>query len=327
EYGYNLVNLDGTATDRLEMAGKIAACLKEHEELFDALQPEAAKVAIAFSTDNSLMNFFNEMHARDYWQSYTGLSRALAQAGCAMDIVRADAAVDDDYSKYDVIYLPMPNYLNGTVAKKLAAFVRRGGTLVSEPSLAQYADDFYSSSVVPGMGMDKVFGCVREDIRTLKEVPLKWKSLQLNGTFYREYLTPRGARVRAKFSNGKVAATENAYGRGRAIYFGTNVFKAYYDKADANLIKVVQEINRPVKRDVWSDSANTIVRVASACGKRAIFVFNAVNETTRASLQIKGSVKSLTDIFGGGAASFRSARGTSSSQMVLGPYQTRILVG
>ena len=100
--------------------------------------------------------------------SIKGMHKALWHADYPIDAVRLDGyVVHEDLSRYKVIYLPFSPYVSKQAAVKLRDYVEGGGTLVAEASAAQFDDTMAVTPVVPGQGLDTLFGCRRADIRTM----------------------------------------------------------------------------------------------------------------------------------------------------------------
>lgn len=328
EYGFNLVNLDGTATERLDMAGRIATCIRENEDLFYALKPPQAQVAIGFSPMNPMLTYFADGNLNAYLACYLGTNRLLAHSGHPIDVVRMDdQAVDDDFSKYKAIFYPLPLWLDEKTAGKLKRFVENGGLLVAEPSLGQYGTDYFSVDTVPGMGLDEIFGCRREIISTRQSVPVKYKAKTLPSRFLEEILIPRGAKVIGKYADGSPAITMNEYGKGKAVYLGTNLFMEYIFSESPATRGFVADLTKTLTR--WatvSVPTETMVKYMECPGKKLVFLINCFNKNQRTVLTLASKVKSARDIFNGGTVKFTPQGGKSSAAFSLKPYDTRLLL-
>lgn len=88
-----------------------------------------------------------------------GAYQAFQDANLNADILTADQVAEQDLSAYKLLYYPLPYYMSKRVADKLAAWVREGGTLVSECYFGAYRSECNLHSLrVPGYGFDELFG-------------------------------------------------------------------------------------------------------------------------------------------------------------------------
>jgi len=326
ECGFNLVNLDGSATPRLEMAKRIAAFIKKHEPMLAAATPPPSKVAIGYSVSNALMDYFAEGHVNAYLASYLGANRVLQHLGHQLDVCRIDASnFNDNLAKYDVIVLPLPIYADKPAAGKLARFVKKGGTLISEASFAEYDHTFFSSDRVPGMGLDRVFGCHREIISTRDDIVINWRGLQVPSRFYEEILIPDAGTIAATYPHGQPAAVVNSYGKGTAVYFGTNVLMDYIFNESPSLMAVMADLTSRVHRFARIDNKLCIVRWLQAKDRKLVFLFNGTCRDQACTLTLDATVKKARDIWNEEDVAFEATGGTSSSRFYLPPYAVRII--
>lgn len=331
EYGFNLVNLDGTPNERLNIIERIGKCLRKNEQLFKDLKPEAAEAAIAFSPVHPMMNYLADGTVAAYYDSYVGLNRLLSHSDIPVDIIRADSqTVDDDFSNYKVIYMPMPLWLDEKTAEKFKSFVREGGILVCEPSLGFLAPDFFSADVVPGLGLDKVFGCRREIIANYRDsrIPVKVEESTIYSRFLREVLIPHNAHVLGLYDNGEPAVVLNTYGKGKAVYLGTNLFMEYAHNPQPQVREFFEKFcHAQIRRYATSSAAEqTLVKVGHAGDRTLVCLFNMLNKTVDTKLTLREKVNSAEDIFNGGTIQFTVKTGKSFADINLKPYASRILI-
>ena len=144
--------------------------------------------------------------------------------------------------------------------------------------------------IVPGQGLDELFGCRRADIRTAPAVFLP--KLQLGGLpietrMHKESLQPQdGARVIGTFSSGEIAAVEHSYGKGRAIYLGTNPFLSYCVNADPNLITWMHTLHGDIPRHAYTDVPDIVARVLISGDSKLVFLLNTLAQTTTVQLTV-----------------------------------------
>ena len=273
-----------------------------------------------------MMDYFAEGHVNAYLASYLGANRVLQHLGHQLDVCRIDPSnFNDDLAKYDVIVLPLPIYADKPAADKLSRFVKNGGALISEASFAEYDHTFFSSDRVPGMGLDKVFGCHREIISTRDDIVINWRGLQVPSRFYEEFLIPDAGTVAATYPDGQPAAVINSCGKGTAVYFGTNVLMDYIFNESPNFMAVMADLTSRVHRFARIDNKLCIVRWLQAKDRKLVFLFNGTSRDQACTLTLDGAVKKARDIWNEEDVAFEATGGTSSSRFCLPPYAVKII--
>jgi beta-galactosidase GanA len=257
--------------------------------------------------------------------SIKGLHKALWNTDTLVDFVRIDEiAVDMNYDDYSVIYLPFPIWISRKTVAKLEKWVAGGGTLVVEASAGQFDENYYTVTKVPGMGLDKIVGCERADIRSMKNVPaLVYNGKKIATGFYKEVLRPTTGKVVGTFETGEPAIVMNTYGKGRAVYIGSNPFYSYNKFEDPNLLGFLADMNAGVPREVYSDHKAVTARLLKDGDTWIVFLMNTLNKTLDAGLTIEAT-GAVTDLFTGKPVAATVARGSSTIANTLTPFETRI---
>jgi hypothetical protein len=180
-----------------------------------------------------------------------GMYRALFEANIQADFIHPDEIAAGLGSRYRVIFLGAPLMLSRPMAEALKAFVRQGGTLISEARPAWNDERGFANDRIPGAGLDEVFGC-REallesseavEMRMEKDLPPALAPLAgkaVAGTMFAEHLEPAsaGARVLGSFpargqagntppNRGRAAIVLSKYGSGQAVLIGSFPAAAY----------------------------------------------------------------------------------------------------
>lgn len=331
EYGFNLVNLDGTPNARLKAVERVGRMVFENQELFDQLQPVPSEVAIGYSPMNPLMMYVADGVVDPFDHSYLGSYRLLSNMGISsVDIVRLDTqAVDDDFNQYKVIYMPLPLWTDEATAAKIEHFVVQGGTVISEPSLAMIETDFYSADTVPGMGLSKVFGCRRELMGNFKDksIDIVADDVRFQSRFLREVLIPESAEVLGRYENGEPAITVNQYGKGKAVYCGSNIFNQYFHEPSATVRSFFdQHFHAGTEKWAVTDAAETtFLKIMETEECRVVFLFNMIDEVVETRLTVNADVESAEDIYNHRSLQFE--RGNPSVAGVrLKPYESCVLL-
>src|SRR6185503_3295361 len=164
--------------------------------------------------------------------------------------IHPDEVIAGAPSKYAVIYLSYPVMLQQPVAEALKAYVRGGGTLISEARPAWNNERGLANARIPGGGLDQMFGARERELRAADSVPFTMESnldgplapvagRTFNGVGFAEHLdvTGTGARVLARFGGdggrpGDPAIVTASQGTGRAILVGTFPSAAFEQDPD-----------------------------------------------------------------------------------------------
>ncbi|MGH9395427.1 MAG: beta-galactosidase [Terriglobia bacterium] len=315
--GYGLIHLDGTLTDRARAAGRVAGIIEQNGQGINRARPAAAQVAILYDrlsymvggTQSSLSKLGNA--ERD---SLMGVYRAFFEQQIPVDFVHPAALKSDHLSQYKIVFLPYPVMLSKRVAEEVKQYVAQGGTAVAEARLAWNNARGYASPVIPGFGLDQVFGA-REKLIRPEDAPrlLIQPSADLLGlkagdsvavTAFEEDLQPlAGARVLARFPGGDAAIVENNYGQGKAILIGSFPCLAYQRQRDVSSKKLLLSFARavgvnPEVRVSGPGTSDVEVRRLTSDHQQFLFIFNHAAHPAEAtiSLNMPWKVKQARDL-------------------------------
>jgi hypothetical protein len=335
EYGFGLTNLDGTPHARLEAVKAFTETLQAHASLFDRATLPPARIALAWDPRNDVVNWTAVGCTDAVKNSIKGIHRALWHADYPIDIVRLDTeVVDEDFSRYDVIYLPFSPYVSTASARKLKAYVKGGGLLVAEASIAQFDDSMGVCPLVPGNGLDELFGCKRADIRTMHAtlIPrIRLGKATIATRMHKEALSPyRPARVIGKFTTGEPAVVENRYGAGKAVYIGSNPFMSYATRTDRSLLAWVKKLNRVVDRPVFTNALDVVGRLLECPdGVKLVFVLNTLPRSATVTTSVRAERNTryrIHELRSGRRTPMQRSAGHLTIRERLGRYGTSIYV-
>ena len=159
---------------------------------------------------------------KNYIQTCYAYHRQFWQRGVNCDIVSPRA----DLSRYKIVVAPMLYLASSDTCANLEHYVAQGGMLYATYTLATVDhNDLCYLGGLPGGGLRKVFGILAEEIDTL--YPHEKQHAVLDGVThgladYCEMVHLEGAKALATYEDGiyagMAAVTENAYGKGKAIY-------------------------------------------------------------------------------------------------------------
>ena len=185
-----------------------------------------------------------EAQAFDYLLSHEGNFDTYAAAmwgayrGFFDNNIQADWVHIDDIDAYDTLYAAYPIALTSENAARLAAWVKAGGTLISEACPGYFGDRGRVGTVQPNNGLDAVFGAREAEVEFMPDIANRYgftfnDNKVTAGGFLQSYAattgTPRGA-----FADGRLAVVENAHGKGRTLLVGTHPSVDYYRTSAAS---------------------------------------------------------------------------------------------
>ena len=185
-----------------------------------------------------------------------GFYRALFERNIPVDFIHPDDIVAGAAGKYDVVFFGYPLMVPQPVADALKAYVRGGGTLISEARPAWNDERGFANPRIPGAGLDDVFGAREKRLQPAETVTFVGEhgldgplaalaGRAFTGLSFAEELQPTG-RVPHRLSRDFPLRTARAesrpivmsrYGSGRAILIGSfpsAAFEQDPDKARAS---------------------------------------------------------------------------------------------
>jgi len=167
---------------------------------------------------------------------YTALFQAASEQRHNIDFVSATA----DLSGYKLVFAPQIALMDEGLAGRLRRFVEQGGTLVmSAHSAIKDRDNAFTTAAIP-IGLTNVFGVSLDSFQTYQPPSRTNNALRFDDGgvlpvhVFAEVLRPTTARVLARWERDylkdSAAATEQPFGKGRAVYYGSlfNVDAARY---------------------------------------------------------------------------------------------------
>ena len=171
-------------------------------------------------------------------------TRAFAGEQIPVDFVSPQDVINGKLGQYKVLFVPFPVMLSGNVANGIKQYVQGGGVAVGEARLAWNDERGFASTVIPGIGMDKVFGAREKLIRPSEKPQIildpsanlsgVTSAGPISGAAFEEDLEPYpGSRVLGRFEDGEPAVVENSFGKGKTVLVGSFTSLAYQQHPDA----------------------------------------------------------------------------------------------
>jgi beta-galactosidase len=344
--GYGLIDLDGTITPRARAAGKVAAIVSRHASSLLSAAPEPAQAAILYNRLAYMVGGSQPSLSklgRAPIDSAIGLHRAFAEEQIPVDFVSTQSVAAGKLGQYKVLFVPFPVMLSREVAEGIRHYVENGGVVVSEARLAWNNERGFASDVIPGLGLDQVFGGrekliqpedrVRIILNASADVPGLSGTTTVEGGAFQEDLEPYpGSHVLGHFEDGQPAILERSFGKGKAILIGSFTAFGYDQNPDPATQRFLvglaglAGIAPPVSVSGASGSVME-VRLLEGKDEQMVFAFNESDQPVDASLTVEsgGTVQRAVDWTNDQDVSFRQSDGKVALHKAFAPREVWVV--
>jgi beta-galactosidase len=211
--------MDGSVEPQAEMAGKVARWTNEHGEVWKS-NPVRGEVGLLFVPESEIFNYVQLKETTFYNQSICGAYQAFFDSN-----IQADFVAIEDMAEYKLLYLPYPVMLSSATAAKIRSYVEQGGMLICEGLPGYFGDHGHVGTVQPNLGLDEVFGARESYVEFVPDIEdllkMQVKDARIYGRYFRQEYTLRGGTAVGQYENGRIAAVEHTFGRGRTLLMGS----------------------------------------------------------------------------------------------------------
>lgn len=303
--GYGLINLDGTLTDRARAAGKAASIIGSHASSLLNATPAPAQIGILYNRLSYMVGGSQPSLSklgRAPIDSALGLHRAFAEKQIPVDFVSTQEAAAGNLGQYKILFVPFPVMLSSSVADGIKQYVENGGTVVAEARLAWNNERGFASDIIPGIGLDKVFGAREKLIQpadkpeitidSSTELPGWSNNGKVSGAAFEEELEPSpGAQVLGRFEDGEPAVIENSFGKGKTVLVGSFLALGYEQHPEAAtqqfLLSLAKLAGVPSEVEISGPgTADIQVRRLVSDHEQIVFAFNESNDPADVTLSL-----------------------------------------
>lgn len=236
---WGLTTLDGKETPWLKHYADVGQVIYKHEDFLLQAKPAPAPAAILYHPENQVFGWAATGNEKNVTDSLLGAHRALYENNINVDFIHPDEINAALLNQYQLIVLPFAYVIGRQLADELEAWVAKGGLLIGEGYLAGWNREAgRHATVVPGYGLDKVFQAYQgivDPVPSEEGINIKVieSSHEIQGSLVQTRLVSKGAEVLGSFPDGTPAVTLGTYGKGRALLFGSYVFRpGYREKAE-----------------------------------------------------------------------------------------------
>jgi len=312
--GYGLINLDGSVTERAIAAGKTAQIITKNKDLLLSSAPVKAEIALVYNPLAQMVGGEQSHVSGDMHQlSLFGYYRTLAENNIPVDFIQRRDVEAKSLSQYKLVIVPYPLMFTQKAADALKDFVKQGGYLVSEARPAWNDERGYAAEVIPGMGLDEVFGVREEKVKMIEKVAVTLNSTAnpllkdlsgkgLQGAYFAESLSPLvgSVEILGQFEDKSSGLAVNKYGEGEALLIGSFLGMATHQqqiKENKTFILNMVSWAKVDKPFTWSAdkklSAALDIRLHQNEEGYIVFVINHNDEEVQVKINIKTHVEGV----------------------------------
>ena len=222
--------MDGSRTDRSAMASQIAKWTNARETAACmAAKPVQGDIGILVVPETQQWDYL--LSNQGGFDTYTAAMWG-AYRGFFDNNIQADWVHIDDMEQYDTLYYPYPIMFTQAQADRIAAWVKRGGTLICEACPGYFGDRGKVGTVQPNMGLDSIFGVREDEVEFMPDIGdrirFTFDGLDIQGGGFLQSYVLVGAQEMGRFADGRIAMAAHAHGKGRTLLIGTNPSVGYY---------------------------------------------------------------------------------------------------
>ncbi len=306
---WGLAGPNGEPTERTRATQAVARLLRPHEEFFATAKPVPARAAILYDTEAMLLYSIDRNASEKVdvvMHPLIGCYKALHNAHVPVDFLDTRALEAGAAYRYAVLYLPNCYALSASSAAAIREFVRGGGTVWADGLVAWKNQQGATREFPPGPLSD-VFGFTLEDIQAEPE-KFALSEGDNAGEQWRCLIPAGAAQVLLHGPNGRPAAVENIFGKGRAIYFGTALTLGYLHGGDARVREWIASPAVAASRDLpvrMTQGPPLCSFRALRTPDRSAAVIGNWGKAARARVQFPPGTKSVVEILSGAQVPLR----------------------
>jgi beta-galactosidase len=282
--------MDGSRTPRSEMASRVARWVgAPAQEALWRSRPVQGQIGILFVPETQRFLYAQQGNAAYYGHSMHGVYQGFQDRN-----IQADWVHVDDMAGYDLIYLPIPVMLAQATADRLCSWVEQGGVLIAEGCPGYFGDGGHVGRRQPNLGLDRLFGVQESYVEFTPDLlgalacTVDGVSVR-GGVFLQAYRVTTGSVV-GRYSDGRVAAVDHLYGRGRTRLLGTMAGYGYAthpgDQHSAYFARLLAWAGKT--RDVTSSDPRVKARLHAGDGGTYLWVANSTRQAIPVRLTLSG---------------------------------------
>lgn len=299
---WQMVSLKGVPSDRPAAAKSILDAVGRMPFMAEAT-PQPPKTAILYNHEALLLLEIDgqtQGRSREAVLSLMGCYEALRRKHVPVTFIDIDGLETSGASQYDVLYLPYSYAINDHAVSALKDFVQKGGTLWAD-GLPVWKNEYgVVRPYLPG-GLSEVFGW-KSYVANADPVEEPYSVTESNeqaGELWKIPLELRGAQAVVRDREGHTFGTEHAFGKGKAIYYGSALTLGYFHRGNS----IVEEWITSPAAQAESDSLVQLVRGPRQVGLRALHhrsgpvaVLTNWGQDTEIEVRFRGGYTTVTNL-------------------------------
>jgi beta-galactosidase len=219
--------MDGSRTDRSAAVSSSAKWITSPDRRrMLTSRPVKGEIGILFVPETQIFTYGLRRSVEPYSKAIQGVYQGFFDRNIQADFVHID-----DIKDWDFLYLPYPIMLSEKTAVALKTWVAEGGTLIAEGCPAYFGDGAHAAMKQPGYGLDELFGAQEAYVEftpdLLGDLSLTVDGARLWGGEYLQSYKPVAGAAVGWYDDGRIAAVDNRYGKGRTRLIGTMIGYGY----------------------------------------------------------------------------------------------------
>jgi beta-galactosidase len=336
---WGLAGPNGEPTDRTRATQAVARALRLHEDFFTAAKPVPARAAILYDRDAMILYTVDHSSGAaagrggqpvdEIMHPLIGCYKALHRAHVPVDFMDISELEAGVAGRYRVLYLPNCYALSAKSVAAIREFVRAGGTLWAD-GLVAWKDEQGTTRQFPPGPLSDVFGFTVEDIQAVWEPFAMGDKGDMAGELWRCLIPAGSAKALLTGPDGRSTAVELAFGKGRALYYGSAVTLSYLHREDPRVGEWIAGPALEASRDLpvrLADGPGLVSFRAMQAEGRSAAVLNNWGAASRATVQFPAGTQSAVEILSGVSIPLRRAGAAVEATVELKEAGSAVLLG
>jgi len=224
--GRGLTDFAAVPNEYAEQAARVGAFVAQHGDLLADAAPDAAGVAILH--DHNTQQIYQSLQGGSpdfYTDAHGGIFRGFWSRGISPMYVRADDLADGVPEWVRILAVPCNVSVSQATADALAAFVDRGGRLLTESRFALLDEDARLWPHVPGGGLAAKLGIEERNFtsRFRDALPVGSDAVTFDNDYFQQLTLADDARVLCETIGSTPAVTARKIGKGLHVHAAFNL--------------------------------------------------------------------------------------------------------
>jgi beta-galactosidase len=187
--------------------------------------------------------------------------------------------------------------------RKLLAYVQQGGSLVSEGLPAYFGERGKVGTVQPNIGLDKLFGAREAYVEftpdLLEDLTLTVRGQNIHGRFFLQEYKPSTGKPAGQYAGGRIAAVENATGKGKTLLIGTfpggGYFRHHGSQTRAFFAGLLEWAG--LRQSVRTSDPQVQARLHTGAGGTVLYVVNPTRQERPVTVNLAEAFRAGKDVW------------------------------